>query len=238
MAGDYAGVWPVELEIRQVGGNRTLSGVFNYGSLATIRDRGTVRKERFSGDAFGWQLREFARLQQELADLIGSAVETVVADARADAAALELRQESPIIMAKRAELAARNMDLLYGHDFNRPLASMLAGTLAVTSDAQALRFDATLPPDDLQPSWMRDAVMAVNAKLVRGLSPGFRVPPRSAVPNGEELVPEPGNESVMIRQINQALAGEWSLVTRPAYTDSEIREAGGAHGPQAATLWL
>ena len=238
MADDYTGIWPVELEVRQVGDGRSLFGVFNDGSLATVMDRGTVRKERFSADAFGWQLREFERVQQELADLIGAAFETVLNEARADAT-LELRQESPLIMAKRSELAARNMDLLVGHDFNRPLASMLAGTLAVTSDERSLRFEATLPPEGQRPSWMQDAVMAVDAKLVRGISPGFRVPPRSAVPNGEELVDEPGTPGVQIRQINQANAGEWSLVTRPAYTDSEIREVGGDVGmPRRETLWL
>ena len=228
------GVWPVELELRQ--GGRELRGTFPYGALATIRDRGRTRKERFASDSAGWQLREFARLQAELGTLLQGAIDEVLGEVR------ELRQvETPAIAAKRAELAARNVDLLYGHDFNRPIASMLAGSLTVTSDDAALRFTATLPPDGERPSWMEDAVRAVRSGLVRGISPGFRVPPRDVVPNGEELIPEPGNPGVMIRQINQALIPELSLVTRPAYVDSAVDlrhgDAGG-DGPTAGTLWL
>ena len=37
-----------ELEIRaRGGGGRTLSGSFPYGKMATVKDRGRVRKERF-----------------------------------------------------------------------------------------------------------------------------------------------------------------------------------------------
>ena len=36
-----------KLEIRRSGGMRILTGRFNYGSTATVRDRGRVRKERF-----------------------------------------------------------------------------------------------------------------------------------------------------------------------------------------------
>ena len=36
-----------ELEIRQSGRGRVLHGSFRYGSTATVRDRGRVRKERF-----------------------------------------------------------------------------------------------------------------------------------------------------------------------------------------------
>ena len=40
------------LELRQSGGARTLHGRFNYNSMATIRDRGRVRKEKFEPRAF------------------------------------------------------------------------------------------------------------------------------------------------------------------------------------------
>ena len=43
-------IWPVFLEYRQKG--RTLSGEFPYMQLATMSDRGTVRKERFGPKAF------------------------------------------------------------------------------------------------------------------------------------------------------------------------------------------
>ena len=55
-----------------------------------------------------------------------------------------------------------------------------------------------------------------------GLSPDFRVPPRTAVMNAEELLPEPGNPSVQIRQVNAAVLREFSLVTAPTYDDAFI----------------
>ena len=48
-----------ELEIRARGGGRSLSGSFPYNKIATVRDRGRVRKERFKSRAFSWQIREF-----------------------------------------------------------------------------------------------------------------------------------------------------------------------------------
>ena len=58
------------------------------------------------------------------------------------------------------------------------------------------------------------------AGLIRGISPGFRVPPKSAVPDAEKLIPEPGNPSVMIRSLSALVLNELSLVTRPAYEAS------------------
>ena len=44
------------LEIRQSGGARILTGRFNYGSMATIRATGRVRKERFEPRAFKYAI--------------------------------------------------------------------------------------------------------------------------------------------------------------------------------------
>lgn len=169
-------VYPVEVEIRQRGGRRTMSGRFPYGRTATIRATGRVRKETFNPRAF-----RFAVEEEE-----------------------------------------REVNLLYGHDYNRPLASKLRGSLVLTDTDDALLFEADLPRDSEQPSWMRDAVLAVQAGLIGGLSPGFRVPPAAAVPGAERLVPEPGNPDVQIREISEALLFEMSLVSRPAYTETEL----------------
>ena len=168
-------VWPVEgLEIRQAG--RTLSGAFKYGSTATVRDRGRVRKERFAPRAFNYAVED----------------------------------------------ETREINLLSGHTFDRPLASKQSGSLRLRDSDDSLDFAATLPPESEQPSWMRDTVLAVRAGLVNGISPGFRVPPRSAIANAEELIPEPGNPGVSIRLIRQAVLFELSLVTRPAYPDTSV----------------
>ena len=120
------------------------------------------------------------------------------------------------------EAPEREISLLSGHSLDRPLASKLSRTLRLVDGDDALRFEATLPPEGDQPSWMVDTVKAVRAKLVRGISPGFRIPPLSVVPNAEEDVPEPGNPGVFIRLVRQAVLGEISLVTRPAYPNTTV----------------
>ena len=154
------GVYPVDLQTRQLDGRRILSGLFPFNQPATVSDRGRRRKELFRSDAngspFTWQLREFALLQQQLSDLLSASVQDVIAAARADPLAdLETRQlETPAIVAARAALASRNVDLLSGHSFDKPLASLIAGTLELTDGRDGLRFEATLPPDGEQPSWL------------------------------------------------------------------------------------
>ena len=115
-----------------------------------------------------------------------------------------------------------DIDLLRGHSFDSPLGSKLAGTLALTESDDALGFVASLPSERSQPSWMVDTVRAVRSGLIRGISPGFRVPPTSVVANAEELIPEVGNTGVLVRTINEAVLYELSLVTRPGYTGTEI----------------
>ena len=116
----------------------------------------------------------------------------------------------------------REINLLAGHSFDQPLASKRAGTLQLDDDARGLKFRATLPPENRQPTWMRDTVLAVQAGLVGGVSPGFKIPPASAVPDAEVLEDEPGNPGVQIRRIRAAVLFELSLVTRPAYPNTEV----------------
>jgi len=136
----------------------------------------------------------------------------------------------------------REINLLVGHSYDKPLASRSAGTLDIRDGDDAVKFRATLPDDAEQPSWMRDALLSVRAGLMSGVSPGFMVPPRDVVPNAQRLVPEPGNESVMIRGIAEAVLLEMSLVTRPAYPETAIearawREIMGPAQPRRR-VWL
>ena len=163
-----------ELEICQSGQGRTLHGRFNYGSMATMRDRGRVRKERFEPRAFRFAIED----------------------------------------------SERRIDILVGHDFGKPLASRTAGTLAIEDGADAVTFEAALPDDP--PSWVIDAERAIAAGLMTGLSPGFTVPPTSAVPDAERIEPEAGNPGVSIRVIREAVLREFSVVTSPAYTDAAV----------------
>ena len=143
-------VLPGQLELRKRGTFYSLSGRFPYNRTATVRDRGRTRKERVASDGFGWQIREFERVQAELAETLQGAI---------DQARVEILQE---------QLQRRNIHVLAGHDFDKPLGSMLAGNAKFASDSEALTFDVELPDVAQRPSWMRDAVQAVEAGLVGG----------------------------------------------------------------------
>ena len=163
-----------KLEIRRSGDKRILTGRFNYGSTATIRDRGRVRKERFEPRAFNFAIED----------------------------------------------ATRQLDILVGHDFGKPIASRKAGTLEIADSADAVMFEARLPDDP--PSWAVDMEKSVVAGLMVGLSPGFAVPPASVVPDAERFEDEPGNPGVQIRVIRAAVLREFSVVTAPAYPDAAV----------------
>ena len=132
----------------------------------------------------------------------------------------------------------REIHLLRGHSFDQPLASKRAGSLRLVDTDEALEFEATLP--DEQPTFMRDTVSMIRAGLVGGISPGFRVPPRDVVPGAEALEPEPGNPDVQVRVIRAAVLFELSLVTRPAYPDTEVdlRQWRPATAPGRRRWWL
>ena len=163
-----------KLEIRRSGGMRILSGRFNYGSTATVRDRGRVRKERFEPRAFRFAIED----------------------------------------------ETRQLDILVGHDFGKPVASRKAGTLEIADGEDGVIFEAQLPDDP--PSWAVDMEKSVVAGLMVGLSPGFVVPPASVVPDAERFEDEPGNPGVQIRVIRAAVLREFSVVTAPAYPDAAV----------------
>ena len=257
---EVAAWWPADLEVRRRGGGGSLRGSFSYGRTATVASRGRMRKETTGPYAFGWQSARFAELQEELGDVLEYGLaeleDAAAASQRADAPGAASGVAALVAAAKRVaagpgapprlsplldELHKRDTHLLVGHNYGQPLASSLAGTLTIVDTAEAWTFEARLPPEGSRPSWMADAVTAVEAGLVGGLSPGFAVPPASAVPNAEELEPEPGNPGVTIRRINHAVLFEMSLVTRPAYAETtvDLRDAPApAPEPRRRGLWL
>ena len=182
-----------KLEIRRSGGMRILSGRFNYGSTATVRDRGRGRKERFEPRAFRFAIED----------------------------------------------ETRQLDILVGHDFGKPIASRKAGTLSIADGDDGVTFEAQLPDDP--PSWVVDAEKSIAAGLMVGLSPGFTVPPASAVPDAERLEPEPGNPGVQVRVIREAVLREFSIVTSAAYADAAVdlrAEDFGRAANRRRRLWL
>ena len=129
-----------------------------------------------------------------------------------------------------------------GHSFDKPIASRQSGTLAIVNTPEAVTFEATLPEDP--PSWVVDAEKAIAAGIMTGLSPGFRVPPKSVVPNAERFIPEPGNPGVQIRQVNDAVLREMSIVTDAIFDDAAVELRSEEHAnaylylPQRSTFWL
>ena len=182
-----------KLEIRRSGDKRILTGRFNYGSTATVRDRGRVRKERFEPRAFRFAIAD----------------------------------------------ETRQLDILVGHDFGKPIASRKAGTLEIADGDDAVNFEARLPDDP--PSWAVDMEKSIAAGLMVGLSPGFAVPPASVVPDAERFEDEPGNPGVQIRVIRAAVLREFSVVTAAAYQDAtvDLRAEHFGRGPnRRRRLWL
>ena len=113
---------------------------------------------------------------------------------------------------------------------------MRSGTLAVNHKRDAVELEAELPDDDQMPSWIRDAVLAVKGKQLRGISPGFQV-----ARGGEHLEREdPSAGDSMIRVIDDAVVFEYSLVARPAYagTDVDARADSPIVSSRRRRVWL
>ena len=139
--------------------------------------------------------------------------------------------------------AVREVHLLVGHDYNKPLARKLNGSLILNDSDEALEFRATLPPEADRPTYMTDALAQQRAGLIGGLSPGFQVPPESTVPGAQRFIPEPGNAGVAIRSISSAVLAEFSLVTRPIYSETMVdlrsqAELDAEALERGAWLWL
>ncbi|WP_321340946.1 HK97 family phage prohead protease [Breoghania sp.] len=113
--------------------------------------------------------------------------------------------------------------LLVGHDYGKPLASRAARTLALFDAEDALTFEAEISEELQEASWVRDFFAGFGAGLIRGLSPGFRIPPQRAVPDAEKVEEEDPSEGIaLIRTIFQALLYELSVVTAAAYPEAEV----------------
>jgi HK97 family phage prohead protease len=123
----------------------------------------------------------------------------------------------------RPEQAERDVHLLVGHSFDKPLASRKAGTLILNDTPEALEFTAILTPAIQRTSWAQDFINAYLAGLIVGISPGFRVAPPEAVTKAEETTEEdPAEGTALVRTIYEAVLFELSLVTRPAYPETDV----------------
>lgn len=130
---------------------------------------------------------------------------------------------APRAFAYRVERPEEDIHFLVGHSYDRPLASRGAGTLNLTDGDDALTFEATITPEMQEVGYVRDFLAGFGAGLIIGLSPGFRIPPQRTVPDAEKVEEEdPAEGTALIRTIFQALLYEISVVTRPAYDETQL----------------
>lgn len=134
---------------------------------------------------------------------------------------------APRAFGYRVNLPDEDIHLLVGHSYDRPLASRGAGTLELADSDDALSFIATITAEMQEVSYVRDVLTAMAAGLIIGISPGFRLPPKRAVPEPERIEdegmdPENGAHNAIIRTVLAALLYELSIVTRPAYDETQI----------------
>jgi uncharacterized protein len=129
----------------------------------------------------------------------------------------------PRAFSYRIDRLDEDIHLLIGHDYGKPLASRGAGTLKISDTDSAVIFEAIITTEMLEVSWVKDLLAAMAAGLVVGISPGFRIPPERAVQEAERIEDEDPSEGMaIIRYVLAALLYELSLVTRPAYSETQI----------------
>lgn len=144
--------------------------------------------------------------------------------------------------AYRVNDAKKEIHLLVGHSYDRPLASKLTGSLKLRDTARALEFEANIAPEIAATSYGQDVLAMIAAGLAFGISPGFRLPPERAVPREkaetfetEDIDPDRDMHGARIRTIHEALLYEISIVTRPAYKESTVEARSWAIDNQANT---
>lgn len=131
--------------------------------------------------------------------------------------------------AYRVDDPDEDIHFLVGHSFDKPLASRGAGTLDLSDSDDALTFTATISEEMQEVSYVRDVLASIAAGLTLGISPGFRLPPKRAVPEPETIEdeghdPENGAHNAIIRTVTAALLYELSVVTRPAYPEAQVEK--------------
>lgn len=124
---------------------------------------------------------------------------------------------------------SKNIHLLHGHTFDRPLASVREKTLFLRDTGEAVEIEAVITPVILRAQYAQDAVAQIESGLATGISPGFRLPPERIVPRDQaELIetqpPNPARRQfgAVIRRVRSALLYEFSVVVRPAYNGAQI----------------
>ena len=146
------GVYPVDLQTRQLDGRRILSGLFPFNQAAIVSDRGRRRKELFRSDAngspFTWQLAGVCPVAAAVirpAKRIGPGRDSGGAGRPAgrpgDAATGDAGHRRS---AGRTGVAQRG-PAEQATALTSRWRQLIAGSLELTDGPDGLRFEATLP---------------------------------------------------------------------------------------------
>ena len=112
---------------------------------------------------------------------------------------------------------------LWGHDTRYVLGRKSAGTLILREDEKGLYFEAELP----NTTWARDLKESVNRGDIKQMSFGFKVKDDEWI-DDEDIIKEYG---MPIREVKEIVLHEISLVTFPAYPQTNVRDKNDIYVP-------
>ena len=104
----------------------------------------------------------------------------------------------------------REIGIQIGDDPGKILGSKLAGTVQFKDDDKRLAF--TLPKGLPDTTYAQDLKAQLDAGLILGVSPLFRIPPADVF-GATEQIPEPGNPDTIIEVVSQAVL--FGIAVRP-----------------------
>ena len=105
---------------------------------------------------------------------------------------------------------------LWGHDTRYVLGRKSSGTLILREDDKGLYFEVSLP----NTTWARDLKESVDRGDIKQMSFGFKVVRDNWLDDKETLK----EYSMPIREVEEITLHEISLVTFPAYTETNVRD--------------
>ena len=105
---------------------------------------------------------------------------------------------------------------LWGHDTRYVLGRKSSGTLILREDDKGLYFEVSLP----NTTWARDLKESVDRGDIKQMSFGFKVVRDNWIDNKETLK----EYGMPVREVEEITLHEISLVTFPAYTETNVRD--------------
>ena len=148
----------------------------------------------------------------------------------------------PGAFAFAIEDQSREINLILGRDYDKPLASKQAGTLNLIDTPEGLEFAVDELPDT---SYVRDFRAGLSSgAFVAGVAALFTIPPLAVVPGATEIISDVDNPDVDIEVVNEAVLTALAVTTRqPRGNPGEVSEraaegANSAGKQRRRRVWL